>query len=57
MEARGHRAHLQRARPREGGRTGARPDCIVPVKAVDELDDDDNVVLELSLDSKLAGHV
>ena len=53
MEGRGHRAHLQRAG--EGGRTGARPGCIVPVKAVDELDDD--VVLELSLDSKLAGHV
>ena len=51
MEDRGHRAHLQRAG--EGRRTGARPGCIVPAKAVDELD----VVLDLSLDSKLAGHV
>ena len=51
MKARGHRAHLQRAG--EGGRTGTRPDCIVPAKAVDELD----VVLDLSLDSKLAGCV
>ena len=51
MKARGHRTHLQRVG--EGGRTGTRPDCIIPAKAVDQLDD----VLDLSLQRKLAGNV
>ena len=51
MKARGQRAHLQRAG--DGWHTGARPTFINAVKAVEELE----VVLDLSLQPKLAGHV